>query len=280
MLEGERRKVIEVKDIWYRYPGGTLALQGISLEVCAGEFIAIIGQNGAGKTTLTKQFNALLRPTKGDVIVDGVNTKKTRTAKLAKKVGYVFQNPDHQIFCESVWDEVAFGPKRIGFAGEALEETVTEALNAVGLYEYRDQHPYALSKGHRQRVAVASILAMRPEILVIDEPTTGQDYRQSHSIMDLLRNLHQAGRTVLVVTHDMTIVAEYSQRTILMGLGQILADGDTRDVLSDFALLERTWLRPPQITLLGAELKVPHTILTVREMHRFLMGNLYGGVKQ
>jgi energy-coupling factor transporter ATP-binding protein EcfA2 len=268
------QKLIEVRDLAHRYPGGAPALQGIDLDVHAGEFVAIVGQNGAGKTTLTKHFNALLRPTRGDVWVRGVNTRRARTAKLARHVGYVFQNPDHQIFSETVWEEVAFGPARLGARDAALEEAVAGALAAVELLPYKDRHPYTLSKGDRQRVALASVLAMPSEILVIDEPTTGQDYRQARQIMEVLRLQHEAGRTLLVVTHDMTIVAEYTRRTVLMGRGRILADGPTRDVLARFDLLRQTNLRPPQITLLGAELGTPSTALRVSDVRAFILAEL------
>lgn len=269
-------KLIEVREVSHRYPAGTLALADVTLDIHAGEFVAVIGQNGAGKTTLTKHLNGLLKPTRGDVLVGGTNTKEVRTSLLARRIGYVFQNPDHQIFSESVWAEVTFGPKNVGFTGEVLKETVRQALEAVELWPYRDRHPYSLSKGQRQRVALASIIAMQPEVFVIDEPTTGQDYHQSRQIMNLLRQQHEAGRTVLAVTHDMTIVAEYTRRTILVGRGRVLADGPTREVLGQFDVMRQTNLHPPQITLLAAELGLPFTALTVPEVREHLGRELRG----
>lgn len=266
--------IIRVEHVTHVYPAGTVALKDVSLDVHRGEFVAIIGQNGAGKTTLTKHLNALLRPTEGEVWIDGVNTKKARTAQLARKVGYVFQNPDHQIFCESVWEEVAFGPKRLGFKGEELEQVLTEVLSELGLLEVKDNHPYVLSKGHRQRVAVASVVAMKPEILVVDEPTTGQDYLQSREIMDLLKRLNEEGKTVLVVTHNMQLVAEYARRTIVMGLGQILLDDTTRNVFKHVDILRSTHLRPPQITTLGYMLGMSDPVLSIPEMKGVLAKKL------
>lgn len=257
---------IRVVNLGFVYPGGVTALKGINLEVQKGEFVAIIGQNGAGKTTLTKQFNGLLKPTEGDVYIRGVNTKQARTGDLARTVGYCFQNPDHQIFNDSVWNEVAYGPKQMGFKDQELEDTVHWALEMFDLIKDKDEHPYVLSKGERQRVAVASVLAMRPSILVVDEPTTGQDYKESKRIMDMFKRFNDDGVTVLVVTHSMQLVAQYAQRTIVMGLSKVLIDGSTRDVFNQTDILESTHLRPPQITELGNELGFSDTILTVPEM--------------
>lgn len=269
-MSQEGEPLIRVTGLSYRYPSGTLALRDVSLAIAAGEFVAVIGQNGAGKTTFTKHLNGLLKPTTGDLVVAGINTRQARTSQLARRIGYVFQNPDHQIFSDSVRDEVAFGPRNVGFRGAELEAAVQRALEAVGLWPQRERHPYALSKGERQRLALASIIAMQPDVFVIDEPTTGQDYRQSRQIMHLLRQQHAAGRTVIAVTHDMSIVAEYTQRTLLVGQGQLLADGPTREVLGQFELLRQTNLHPPQITLAAAELGLPFTALTVPEVRAYV----------
>jgi energy-coupling factor transport system ATP-binding protein len=245
-------------------------LKQINLNVYRGEFIALIGQNGAGKTTFTKHMNALLRPTQGDIWVDGMNTRQYRTSQLAHKVGYVFQNPDHQIFSESVWEEVAFGPKRLGVQGEELEQVVVASLERLELLPQKDAHPYILSKGQRQRVAVASIVAMKPDILVIDEPTTGQDYKQSQEIMSLFVDLNQEGKTILVVTHDMRLVAKYASRTVVMGLGQILLDAPTAEVFQQIDVLRSTHLRPPQITNLGFKLGLNEIVLSIPQMVQIL----------
>ncbi len=272
-IESSSRQVIRIEELTAVYPGGVTALRGVNLQVSAGEFIAIIGQNGAGKTTLTKHLNALIKPTHGNVWVNGINTRECRTAELARYVGYCFQNPDHQIFNETVWKEVAYGPRQLGFKGEELDETVIYAMDALGLLEFREEHPFVLSKGQRQRVAVASVIAMKPSILVVDEPTTGQDYKQSKDIMNLFRQFNEQGVTVLVVTHDMQLVAEYAQRTIVMGLGQILLDASTREVFREVDLLKSTHLRPPQISTLGFRLGLSGTVLNVTEMLGYLISH-------
>jgi energy-coupling factor transport system ATP-binding protein len=265
--------IVKIEHLKHVYPAGNVALHDINLSINPGEFVAIIGQNGAGKTTLTKHLNGLLHPTEGQVWVCGMNTRNFRTSQLAKKIGYCFQNPDHQIFSESVWDEVAFGPKRMGVSGADLEQVVTETLEKLELWKSKDDHPYMLSKGQRQRVAVASVVAMKPEVLVIDEPTTGQDYKQSQEIMSLFVDLNNSGTTVLAVTHDMRLVASYASRTVVMGLGMILLDDVTENVFRQVDILQETHLRPPQITTLGFKLGLSQTVLSVPQMAEILMSS-------
>jgi len=249
----EERAYIQVINLEYRYGDGTQALTGINLEVREGEFIAFIGQNGSGKTTLSKCLNGLFKPTSGDVIVDGLNSKTTPIVQMVKRVGYVFQNPDHQLFNNTCWDEIAYGPRNIQLPEQEVKARVEEAAQVVGLPDvYFEEHPFFLSKGLRQRVAIASILALRPQMIIVDEPTTGQDARQSIEIMDFLRDLNEkSGHTIIIITHDMPIVASYAQRVVVMGTGQILLDGLTRDVFSQPETLARTFLEPPQITQLA-----------------------------
>lgn len=262
---------IRIRNLRYVYPGGVVALEDINLEIEQGEFVGVIGQNGAGKTTLTKHLNGLLKPVAGDVWINGVNTKDCRTTDLARNVGYCFQNPDHQIFNDTVWDEVAYGPRKIGFQAKELESSVNWALETFDLNEVKDEYPFVLSKGERQRVAVAAVLAMRPSILVVDEPTTGQDYRESKRIMDQFKELNEEDNvTVIVVTHDMQLVTEYAERTVVMGRRRILIDGSTRSAFGDVDVLESTHLRPPQITRLGIELGIANPVLTVPEMATLL----------
>lgn len=244
---------IEVKDLSYQYADGTQALMGINFNIVEGEFIALIGQNGSGKTTLSKCLNGLFKPTSGDVIVDGLNSKDTPVVQMVKRVGYVFQNPDHQLFNSNCWDEIAYGPRNIQLAEEDVRERVTEAARVVGLpEEYFNEHPFFLSKGLRQRVAIASILALRPRVIIVDEPTTGQDARQSIEIMDFLCDLNEKlGHTIIIVTHDMPIVGAYARRVVAMGQGQILADGTTREVFRLSEVLAQTYIEPPQITQLA-----------------------------
>ncbi len=267
----ESSTFIQVKDLEYRYPDGTKALDGINLEIGLGEMMALIGQNGSGKTTLSKCLNGLFKPTSGDVIVDGLNSRNTSIVQMVKRVGYVFQNPDHQLFNSNCWDEIAYGPRNIQLSEEEVKERVAEAAQVVGLKEeYFGEHPFFLSKGLRQRVAIASILALRPRVIIVDEPTTGQDSYQSLEIMNFLRELNeQHGHTIVIITHDMPIVARYSRRVIAMGVGRILADDTPQAVFSQPDILAQTYLEPPQITQLAQRAQkwgFSPGILTVDEM--------------
>ncbi|MCL4458930.1 MAG: energy-coupling factor ABC transporter ATP-binding protein [Chloroflexi bacterium] len=263
-LKGFGGPAVAVEEVRFAYPDGFASLRGIDLTIREGEFLAIIGQNGSGKTTLVKHFNGLLKPTKGDILVMSQNTGKRSTAELAKIVGYVFQNPDHQICNETVYKEVCFGPQNLGLSKAEIEGRIDKSLAEVGLVNKKEEHPFFLSKAERQRLAVASVLAMEPPILIIDEPTTGQDARQSREIMELVRHLRDTGRTIVVITHDMKLVAEYCQRTVVMANGRILLDGATRQVFSAIDTLKQAYIEPPQVTLLGQALGFPG-ILTVEE---------------
>jgi len=267
----EKSPYIQVKELGFSYPDGTEALKEINFEVVKGEFIALIGQNGSGKTTLSKCLNGLYKPTSGDIIVDGLNTKEGTIVQMVKRVGYVFQNPDHQLFNNTCWDEIAYGPRNIELPDEEVKERVEEALGVVGLPEYTHQeHPFFLSKGLRQRVAIASILALRPQVIIVDEPTTGQDVKQSLEIMNFLKELNEDhGHTIIIITHDMPIVGIYAKRVIAMAQARIMADGITREVFTQADVLEKTFLAPPQITQLAqsdASLGFDPGILTVEEM--------------
>ena len=270
--KAEHKPVIIVRDLWHVYLGGIEALKGVSLEIYPREFIVILGQNGSGKTTLVKHFNGLLKPTRGEVIVYGMDTKTVSIAELAKKVGYVFQNPDHQIFSRTVREEIAFGPKNLKLSEEEIDERVAEAARILKIEEYLDENPFNLSWGLRQRVAIASILSMKPEVLIVDEPTTGQDHKTGREIMEILCKLNKEGITIIVITHDMKLAAEYAQRAIVMKEGHILLDGNIRDVFSKIEVLKEAYLMPPQITQLSLKLRkygVP-TALRVEEFIQFL----------
>jgi energy-coupling factor transport system ATP-binding protein len=260
--------IIEVKDLNYRYPTGFQALHGVSVTIEKGEFVAIIGQNGSGKTTFVKHLNGLLQPTSGTIRVNGQDIRKRRVSEMARVVGYCFQNPDHQIFCDTVYKEVAFGPENLHLSRGEIDERVDEALGAVGLLHVKDQIPKELSKGQRQRIAVASVLSMRPEILIIDEPTTGQDYRDGIEMLNLVQRLHEAGHTILFITHDMPMVARFARRVLVFREGQILLDGTTKQVFGQPELLRTTFLAPPPITCLAQAFPelFPETILSVDEM--------------
>lgn len=262
---------IEISDLVFRYvPGGPEVLRGLNVRIEAGEFVALIGQNGAGKTTLAKHFNGLLKPSSGTVRVLGRDTRTAPVADLARTVGYVYQNPDHQIFAQRVRTEAAFGPRNLGLGQAEVDRRVDEALALVGLQDLADEFAFSLGRGQRQKLAVASVLAMEPPILVVDEPTTGLDQAGSRGILDLLSRWNADGRTIVAITHDMTLVAERVPRTIVVNEGRILADGPTRQVLSDVALLRTAYLRPPQATRIAqrlSDLGVAADTLTVTELY-------------
>lgn len=249
----EQEVYIEVKNLDFIYPDGTQALKNINLEIRRNEFVALIGQNGSGKTTLSKCLNGLYKPTSGDIIVDGLNSKDSSIVQMVRRVGYVFQNPDHQLFNNTCWDEIAYGPRNIELQEEEVKERVEEAIQVVGLPEiYHHEHPFFLSKGLRQRVAIASILALRPKVIIVDEPTTGQDAQQSREIMDFLKVLNEEhNHTIIIITHDMPIVGEYAKRVIAMARAEIMVDGPTAEVFTQADILRKTFLAPPQITQLA-----------------------------
>jgi len=240
--------VLQTENLSYRYPTRSdFALSNVNLTIRRGEFVALIGQNGSGKTTLVKHFNGLLKPTAGRMLVDGIDTADKLTSELARSVGYVFQNPDHQIFAEKVRDEVAFGPKNLGFDEEHVEAVIKTVLEDVGLAGYEDVMPFTLSRGQRQRLAVASILAMEPSILIVDEPTTGQDWKESISVMELVKHLNAKGHTCVVITHNMNLLSLYTHRVVVMSEGEVLLDGPTQEVFRETGKLKRAKIKPPEV---------------------------------
>ncbi|MEM0349818.1 MAG: ATP-binding cassette domain-containing protein [Candidatus Caldarchaeum sp.] len=260
--------VIEAKNLSHVYSNGVVALHNVNLSIRRGEFVALIGHNGSGKTTLAKHINGLLKPTSGQMIVHGIDTREASVADLAKKVGYVFQNPDHQICMRTVWEELAFGPRNLGTSEDEVKQVVDETLRLFGLDRYRDVHPFLLSKADRLRVALCSVLTMRPDTLVVDEPTTGQDMRQSYEVMEILKKLNKEGKTVVFITHNMRLVAEYADRCIIMKDGKVFIDKPTRQALTDFEKLRDAQLKPPQVTILSsrmANLGFEEPSLTVAE---------------
>jgi energy-coupling factor transport system ATP-binding protein len=274
--------VIEVKGVSFTYPTGVEALKEVSLEIRDGEFIAIMGSNGAGKTTLVKHFNGLLKPASGEVFVGGVSTRNVSIASLARKVGFVFQNPDHQLFCETVEEEIAYALKNFGFEEEIVKNRVTWALNLLGLTQYRQTSPFMLSGGERKRLALASVLAWDPRVVVLDEPTIGQDYEQKEKLRQFIVQLNAQGKTVIVVTHDVEFVADCGPRIVLMAEGKIVADGDAKKILTNKELAFKASIVPPQITqiFLGlADFGLPMDVINVHEAGRILFNFLKEEVK-
>jgi len=267
---------IRTQGLTFAYEAGrTAALNGLDLSVQRGEFVGIIGENGAGKTTLLKNLVGLLRPTAGTVWIEGQDAGRLAVSELALRIGFVLQNPDQQLFAQTVEEEISFGPRNLGLDKGAIRERTARAIAATGLDAVRGEFPPALPKGERAKVVIASVLAMQPRILILDEPTTGQDYKGCHQIMRLARQLHREGHTVLVVTHDMALIAEYTARTVVLHGGRILLDGPTADVLAQPEVLRRTHVTPPQITHLSQalprELGLPSTILTVQELGQHII---------
>lgn len=278
-MTNSAQPIIQVQDVSHQYESNAKpALDHVNLTIHRGEFVAFIGQNGAGKTTLAKTFNGILMPTGGNVFVDGHETRAAGLDTLARVVGYVYQNPDHQIFSTTVKDEVAFGPRNLGLPRDEVDKAVKHALELVEMQAEADAYPLLLGRGQRQKIAVASVIAMGPPVLVVDEPTTGLDLRGSVGIMNLLRQWNEDGRTIIIITHDMNIVAEFAPRTVVMAQGRILADGPTRQVLTNQELLAQAFLKSPQITRLAQSLNgrfdFPKDILSVQEFYTELKKRL------
>ena len=264
--------ILKAEELRYIYPTHHVeALRGIDLSIHEGEFIAILGQNGSGKTTLAKHFNGLLKPSSGRMLVQNKPTTEYSHRELSQIVGYVFQNPDHQIFARTVAEEVGFGLKMQGETPKMIEKRVAEALEVVGLQGYEQKVPFALTKGERQRVAVASVLAAQPQVIIHDEPTTGLDYRHQRNMMEMLKHLNKGGHTIIIITHSMWVAAEYADRTIVMKEGRILSDGLTRGVFADEARLAEASLCPPSLVRLSNWLGTK--ALTVEQMVHELQGN-------
>jgi len=230
------------------------ALKGINLRIYEKEFIALIGQNGAGKTTFAKTLNGLLKPSQGYVKVGNIDTREKGVIKrLVQQVGYVFQNPDHQLFNNEVRKEIAYAPKNIGLSQVEIDDRVGNAAAVAGLREeHMNLHPFFLPKGLRQRVSIASILALRPKVIIVDEPTTGQDFKQSIEVMDFLKQLNEEeGHTIIIISHEMDIIARYAKRLVVLSQGSILMDGSTGEVFSKADILNQTFVKPPEISQLS-----------------------------
>ena len=258
--EERAEPAIEVENLWYAYQSAQPVLKGISLRICRGEFIAVMGRNASGKTTLVKHFNGLLKPLRGKVAVCGRDTRNATVAEIARHVGYVFQNPNDHLFADTVAEEIAFTLKNLGFKDIGLR--VEETLARFNLTRYKDQYPRFLSGGEKQRVALASVLAARPQVLVLDEPTRGMDQGLKNDLMQFLKDYRNSGNTVILVTHDVETAAAHAERVILLSEGNIVVDGNKREVLS------RALLFSPQINrvLQGfAKYGVPQDILTAEE---------------
>ncbi|MCQ4797016.1 energy-coupling factor ABC transporter ATP-binding protein [Eggerthella lenta] len=250
--------MIEFRDVHASYDGSAPILKGVSFTIRDGEFVAFVGTNGAGKSTTMRLMNGLLKPDAGQVLIDGVPTSDLRTSELARRVGFLFQNPDSQICCNTVREELLFGFKALGLDGPDADSRVDAIVEEFAFDP--DDDPFLLNRGARQLLALASIVVLAPPVVVLDEPTTGLDYRKCVKVMDIIRRIHERGTTVVMVCHDMEVVADYAARCIVMSGGEVVDDAPTFDVLRNRETLERASLVPPQIVELSLELgrEMPH----------------------
>lgn len=237
--------MIEFKNVSASYDGELPILRDVSFRIPDGDFVAFVGTNGAGKSTTMRLINGLLKPSSGQVLIDGVPTTQLRTSQLAAKVGFLFQNPDRQICCSTVREELLFGFCAQGRADAEAQAKVDAMIERFGFDG--DAEPFLLNRGTRQLLALASIIVMEPPVVVLDEPTTGLDFRECAKVMDVIAELNARGTTVIMVCHDMEVVADYAKRVIAMTAGQVVADGETFAVLRDRDVLARTHLLPPQM---------------------------------
>lgn len=231
------------------------ALSDVSLTVRGGETVAIVGENGAGKTTLVRHTNGLLKPTRGTVLVDGIDTRATTTATLSRKVGIAFQNPDHQLFSDSVENEVRFALRNFGFSEELVSKRLDWALNFFGLERYRKSSPLILSGGEKKRLTLACILAWDPDVVVLDEPTVGQDSVQKERLAQVFRMLQSTGKTIVIVSHDVEFLWPIQPRLLVMSAGKLVADGDVSEIMERRELLEGARVTQPQLLRLYSGLR-------------------------
>lgn len=251
--------MIEFRDVHASYDSATPILKGVSFTVNDGEFVAFVGTNGAGKSTTMRLVNGLLKPDSGEVLIDGVPTTQLKTSELARRVGFLFQNPDSQICCNTVREELLFGFKALGSLDTAAEARVDAIIEEFHFNP--DDDPFLLNRGTRQLLALASIVVLGPSVVVLDEPTTGLDFRECVKVMEIIRRLHQQGTTVIMVCHDMEVVGDFAERVIVMSDGRVVDQGPTFHVLRNRTTLERASLVPPQIVDISLALPMMRALL-------------------
>ncbi|WP_455367922.1 ABC transporter ATP-binding protein [[Eubacterium] cellulosolvens] len=275
----EKPPIITVKNLYHTYPGlekGIEALRGVSFTIHEGEMAALIGQNGSGKSTLALHLVGILKPTNKDaeIIVDGIDLqKKYHFKELIKHINYVYQNPDDQIFCEKVKEELAYGLLEQGLTPKEIDERVEEGLKIFNLKEMEDLYISHLDRGRRTYVAISSIMIIHPKILIIDEPTTGLDERDSLAVMEKVKELKEKGKTIIIITHNMNLAAKYADHIITLHEGKVLLDGTSKEVFSQSEILKQSYIAPPQITQLAQKFtrfNIPSDITTIDEMYRIL----------
>jgi energy-coupling factor transport system ATP-binding protein len=265
---------IVVENLWHLYNEKVTALQDVSLTIQAGEIVGVIGQNGSGKTTLVKHFNGLLKPTRGKVMIEGYDTKPMHVQELAAYVGYVFQNPNHQLFARTVAAELEFGPRNLGLPEDEVAARREKAIEFFELQALRDLHPYRIGFPLRKLVGMAAIYTMRPHIFILDEPTTGQDNVTTNIVYRLIRRLRDEGSTIVCVAHDMILLAEVVERMLVLRDSRLIADATPREVFSDVELMKSTHLTAPQITALSVRVRregnIDDVVLSVDGMMKML----------
>ena len=263
--------MLEIREVSFSYPGQSPALNQVSVSIAPGEFIGLAGRNGSGKTTLTRLMVGLTQPAAGQVMLDGKPAQDCGPAVMARSVGYVFQNPDRQIFRDTVATEVAYGPEQMDWNEAERQAAVADALSMTGLTELADAYPRGLARSFRQKVAIASALALRPRLLILDEPTSGQDEEEKQQLMHLLGDLNRKGLGVILVTHDMELLLEHTRRTIVLHHGEKVFDGPTVELFADPARDVGAWgLRVPDAAAVAA--KLTKIKVSVRSMEELAVG--------
>lgn len=268
--------LVEVKNVSFTYPNGFVAVDGISFKVEKGENIAIVGQNGAGKTTTVKMLNGLTKPTSGDILVDGKNTREYTTAQIARTVGYVFQNPDDQIFNNSVYKEIEYGLKRMKLSKEERERRIADAAALTGMDRYLDQNPYDLPLSVRKFVTIASVIAADCEVMIFDEPTAGQDLAGLERLSHLIKELTARGKALITITHDMEFVAENFERLIIMCNKKIVADGRTEEVFYYKDIMNDAKLKQPCVVEISDRIGAGKSGLDLGAIAQYIKENRVG----
>ena len=248
---------LSIKNLSYTYPDGTHALKNVNMEILKGQKVAIMGPNGAGKSTLFSHFNGLTEPTSGYLELDGKKMEydKKSLLEVRQKVGIVFQDPNDQLFAPTVKEDVAFGPMNLGLSYEEVEKRVDEALELVGMKKFKDKTPHHLSGGQKKRVAIAGIIAMRPEIMILDEPTAGLDPQGVDQVLTILNNLNKEGMSIVISSHDIEMVNGFAEKIFVLYEGEILAIGDKHEIFSNKELLKKAHLKAPVTTEILYQLK-------------------------
>ncbi|KAB7789123.1 energy-coupling factor ABC transporter ATP-binding protein [Bifidobacterium cebidarum] len=254
---------VELRDLEHIYPSGDIALAGVTLTLEGTDPVAIIGQNGAGKTTLVKHFNGILRPTSGSVLIDGVDVTSHTTAEWSRTVGYIFQNPDDQLFLESVRKEFGFGPKHIGMDSDVIEQRIGTVAELVGLSHKLDTHPFDLTPTEKKFCAIGAVLMMDPSVVIFDEPTCGQDRKGTARLSHIISSLRESGKLCVIISHDMKFVTMNCPRIVVLCHGTVLLDGPADEVFAQPDILRRSFITPPPITRVGQGAGLKETVFSV-----------------